>query len=867
MALLVDEAGDSSGVWGPIAAGALLRIPMIVHGRRLGGFVLRATTAGEIAPDAQALSQALAAQAGLALHLRRLEREREAIAAEREYALARDTETSRANAAMRECLDVIGQATDLEQLRPSVLGTMIKLLGAIGGSLWRYNADDGSVTLDHEYVGGELFARQQSGFQHGERHHFLASHPASYEKHRRLIRGETLILDVERSDMFLDHERDHLRAQGVRALIVMPLEAAGRHLGRLALAFGEPRVLSASEFALARTLTNQAALIIEATVLAEAATRAAVAVEREAAAQRHVKQLLRANAALTEAIDVLASDFEIDGMLGHTLRTICDDLAGPSGSATLWLSDERFEYERLHLIYEHGRVQIGGQSQHPAAQQRRPVSRELFETRPEPGRAERIAVDALPQAPREHLQKLGVRSILSLPMLVAGQPAGVFVVRLAQDGAEPEARAVEIAEALVQQAALALQLTRLAEQAKRAAIAREQERAARLREQQLIKASEALKRSVDLLASDPDIDRALGHVLQVITEQIDAPSSALWMRLDDSEVFHVQLIYHHGEIMPAGASDLATRLWPTRRDLHWRDHIRLRRPVVYELERMTELPDDLREFFKSLDVKVLLGVPLVLGDEVIGCFTVRFPSRREFREDQLELVQTLAHQATLALQLERLSREAQRKSQHAATLAERARIARDLHDTLAQGLTGILVHLQAAQRIEDGAAARLHVGEALGVAREALVDARRSVYALRTISDERGDLQSLLRAVLKTAFAGTWVLATVDSEGRPLPMSDAVENELLRIAQEAATNTLKHGRATRFDARLCFRDPEILLRLEDNGIGFDTALASEGFGLTGIAERAARIGARVALDSAPGQGTRIEVTLPLPSQR
>lgn len=177
-------------------------------------------------------------------------------------------------------LDAIDVASDLDQLRSHALKALAIHLGAVTASLWKFNEDDGSVTLDLEYASGEVVSRNRSGFSHAERFHFDPDHQASYKKHHRLIAGETLILDVATSDMFVANEREHLLNAGTATLIVIPLAAAKRHLGRMAIGFADRREFRATEAAFTTTLANQIALILEACRLSDSAKEAAVERER-----------------------------------------------------------------------------------------------------------------------------------------------------------------------------------------------------------------------------------------------------------------------------------------------------------------------------------------------------------------------------------------------------------------------------------------------------------------------------------------------------------------------------------------------------------------------------------------------------------
>ncbi|MBV9848360.1 MAG: sensor histidine kinase [Armatimonadetes bacterium] len=219
-------------------------------------------------------------------------------------------------------------------------------------------------------------------------------------------------------------------------------------------------------------------------------------------------------------------------------------------------------------------------------------------------------------------------------------------------------------------------------------------------------------------------------------------------------------------------------------------------------------------------------------------------------------------------QLTRMVEQAQR----AAVLEERNRLAREIHDTLAQGLTGVVVHLQAAVDVDttDPADRQAHIKQALLLAKDSLAEARHSVWALRPHALEKSDLYGALRTLLGQMTAGTDLCARCRVAGTPYPLSPEVETHLLRIGQEALTNTLKHARASELCLDVAFESAQVRLRVQDNGQGFaPDRQASQGFGLRGIRERADSLGAEITITSQPGQGTELVITVPVspPAER
>jgi ligand-binding sensor domain-containing protein/signal transduction histidine kinase len=216
-----------------------------------------------------------------------------------------------------------------------------------------------------------------------------------------------------------------------------------------------------------------------------------------------------------------------------------------------------------------------------------------------------------------------------------------------------------------------------------------------------------------------------------------------------------------------------------------------------------------------------------------------------------------------------LRRMKQAQAQFALVLAERSRIARELHDTLAQGFAGIAFQLEAvATKLSEAPAqAQQHLKLALQMVRHSLAEARRSVMNLRSAALDNGDLGSALADTARQMMADKPVDVQLKIGGTVLPLPGKLENCLLRIGQEAITNALKYSSAERIQIELTYQPQLVVLRIEDNGRGFDPATfeATDGvhFGLLGMRERAKQMGARLSIQSHPGQGTEVVVEVPV----
>ncbi|MFJ5832732.1 sensor histidine kinase [Streptomyces sp. NPDC093089] len=211
---------------------------------------------------------------------------------------------------------------------------------------------------------------------------------------------------------------------------------------------------------------------------------------------------------------------------------------------------------------------------------------------------------------------------------------------------------------------------------------------------------------------------------------------------------------------------------------------------------------------------------------------------------------------------------------HAGTLAERERLAREIHDTLAQGLSSIQLLLRAAERVlpPDSPAAG-HIGRAREAAQDNLAEARRFVRALSPPDLEHGSLaaalERLCEPVTGVAPGAAGPRVRFSMSGTPAELPTPYEVALLRIAQSALANTVRHASASRAEITLSFMDASVTLDVVDDGRGFDPSSvrpsSDGGFGLPAMRSRAESLGGTFTVESSPGQGTAVAVSLPLPA--
>jgi signal transduction histidine kinase len=230
------------------------------------------------------------------------------------------------------------------------------------------------------------------------------------------------------------------------------------------------------------------------------------------------------------------------------------------------------------------------------------------------------------------------------------------------------------------------------------------------------------------------------------------------------------------------------------------------------------------------------------------------------RETVARLEQALAENVGLHAQLLAQAREA-------GVLEERQRMAAEIHDTIAQGLTGVITQLEAARHAHDrpNEHAR-HLANAERLARESLSEARRSVEGALPAPLEAATLPDALREVAREWSERTTVPAEVTVTGEPMTLDPEIEVTLLRTTQEALANVAKHAHAGRARITLSYMGDEVTLDVHDDGVGFDVGRPADasnaGFGLHGMRQRVARMAGSLAIESEPGRGTAISARVP-----
>ncbi|MBM9440252.1 sensor histidine kinase [Streptomyces bryophytorum] len=233
----------------------------------------------------------------------------------------------------------------------------------------------------------------------------------------------------------------------------------------------------------------------------------------------------------------------------------------------------------------------------------------------------------------------------------------------------------------------------------------------------------------------------------------------------------------------------------------------------------------------------------------------------ELAEANRRLRETMQENAGLHAQLVTQAREA-------GVLDERQRMAGEIHDTLAQGLTGIVTQLEAAERFDADPVRRARHRElARTLARDSLAEARRSVQALRPGPlDQAAHLPGALDDLARRWSRTSGVTVRVEVTGSPVPLPPPVEVALFRTAQEGLANIAKHAAASRAGLTLSYTHEVVMLDVLDDGTGFDSAPAADSYGLTAMRRRLHQVGGSLEIETAPGDGTALSASVPATTQ-
>jgi len=681
----------------------------------------------------------------------------------------------------------------------------------------------------------------------------------------KILIGEPFRVSIPDIDPAYAESADFNLSPDLRFIWHFPFDSSGRVVGFLALAFTESCSFCELNMDAVQALSEQASLALKVIHLSEEAKRGAVACEREKAAQTLASQLVNANALIRATLQELANTEDSSGFVKATLREVCRQ--AHAQAAHLFTYDS--SSNRL--------VQFGVVKDdvfHDAHPDDPPSFHEGLDASMIPGSqrlgqrgelhwmiAETPGVDVSPDTMHWH-RKLGHTGYASQVLVVGCKPIGLLGLTY-NDGRQLSSEKAELIQVLAQHMALALGLMRLTDRARDAAILAERERAADARACELAKTNAALRSATDRLATQTELGSFYGHLVEQAAHLLDANSAHLTILDEASHSLRTLAYLKHGVL---SVPDYPVELSVSKTSSALKRLCSMRGLSYLDLERDSDLfSQGASEFHRTSGHRTLVAVPLVLGDQCIGYIGLAFVGEQRLRPEQQELLQTLAQHATLAVHLTRLAEQVRR----GAVLEERVALARDMHDTLLQGFTGITLQLRALLK---GAPKETHQMHSILEAIEA--EATRSVReARRAVGDMRGnepgtaDLVTALQELVQRESSRTSAHLCWKLEGEPRELPGHVAESVFRIGREALRNAIRHANATCVELSLSIAHSSLHLRVTDNGRGFEItpeiARRRGHWGLVGMQERAERLGGKWKVNSEPGRGAAISIEIPV----
>lgn len=423
--------------------------------------------------------------------------------------------------------------------------------------------------------------------------------------------------------------------------------------------------------------------------------------------------------------------------------------------------------------------------------------------------------------------RLNLKKILALPVTAAGDLLGLVIVGRSTHAPAFGGEQIELATAIVSTMALALDNMRLYEET-----------------QNRLLESQSLHQITLALLQKLQLDEVLEIVCTEARRLTGAAGSSVSL-LEDQK--WLTIAYCSGEkIHASGHFSVNDSLLGLA--------VRRGGPVYIN----NRVDDNERS---DLPVPVtLLALPLRVKNEIISVLDV-INKQHGFSSEDVRLIQIYADQAAIAIEHARLSRQVEAM----AVVEERQRLARDLHDSVNQSLYGIALYARAAQRqldLGNLGAVNQHLENLNTTAQDALAEMRRLIFDLRPSILEQEGLASAIEARLRFVEERLGVESglKVRLDGR---LPEHIEDELYRIVQEALNNVIKHAHASQVTVYLIQSGRVLLLKIQDNGVGFDVEAKTNGLGLKTIQERAVRLNAHLSIESHIGQGTMILVEVML----
>ena len=883
-----DSAAPPSNEWHRGRGHQLLvQAALVANGEPLGLLGLAFTSGELVDPSKVEFFNAVAQQATLALQLsRQAERAEQAVVSRERAQMAeqRAFDLAKSNQAFQESIDALGLINNVNDFLPTVLGIIGRSFGAISSAYFEHSRNE-TVFLRYWSFEGRIYNPND----------LLNVDPIRFDLVKQLAAGFTVPNDYlgtpvrERSHaVIVDHKAgtsvpvfDAFAVKlGWDCELNVPLVVNGVADGAICIYQSAEVGFTAQQVELAETLAKQLAMALAASRIAERERAFAIAREQEQAAKDRAAELARANATVSRSLAAISQSTDFDDTLEKVFLEIV--AAADASAGHLFLYDARANTLATIVWTDedgHGRgfcpdspplLQSAFDADVTPAFRLCLESKEIFGINIKDLTSKQAAL-MWPGTTEWHLAH-GRESACAIPVLVGQRPVGVIGLAW-KDQFSFSTEQRELLFALTNQAAMVIQLRELADSQRAAAISHEREQAAHERAGELAKANCILRRVNERLSGETNYRSVLGLLLAELSSVVGNIGGGIFTFDANTYALRFVLGFEDGHIVdelvghPHGHTD---RPADARVFLGWTD---LTARPAQEFIKMT--PGDAthpsNEWHSARHHRLLVRTPLIANEVPVGTLCLAFGTEGPLDPLKLELCNAVAQQATLALQLARLSDQARQadvaRERETTILQERTRFAGQIHDTLAQGFTGTLLHLEAL-RVRAARGERVSVEELQSVRKIAalgLAEARRSALAIRPLALDGRDLSTALQQLTERSAVPGLLDCRWSLGGIPRPLSPIADEALLNIAHEAVSNAIRHADASNIHITLAFDPDGVSLFVRDDGIGFDASDSRQRghtFGLRSMRERATTVGGELNVVSKNGEGTTVTVHLP-----
>lgn len=667
---------------------------------------------------------------------------------------------------------------------------------------------------------------------------------------------------------------EYHQRQGARSVAHWPIRRKGQTSGWIGITLESEKAPTAEQVELTKILASSLSLAVEMDRLADHEKTLAIAAEREQAANARAAEARRISDFMSHTLGRMSEGADPRVTVESILSELAEELG--AGLVQLFRHDAESCTITLEVSYVNGRIRRGPSGDEIAlyagpfadnitpAWERMKQQRGLFTpTLLGMSLAELVWPGVMEYAQRSQLSDMG-----HIVLFAGDLPVGSIGFALFE-GRKIQPADKTFIEGVAKQAALAIRIADLAEQAKEAAVARERQRAVEAQASALANANASLRRVNERVARGSDLSAFVPHVLQELCRQTNSPLGVVFELESTGNRLRLVASVRAGEFLNVTPAFpwLSDGCVIGVDDDYWRALCQTRRVVQFEPGVSGPQPiAECAEWLRDNGIRTTLNFPMIVDETVIGFVGIGFYEDPNLDVVQVELAGSLAQQVALGIRLTRLAEEANRSG----ILEERNRIAREIHDTLAQSFTGILMQLQAAQSYSqrNPALSSECVERAQSLARDGLREARQSVGALSPSEMESDGLVLALERLAQECTAGTAAPCVVSVSGSNRPIPSQLASNLLLICREALSNAQRYAEATRIDLEIYLSSEQLRMRIADNGRGFDlSSVADAGFGLAGMRGRIERFGGSLNVVTAPGEGTRIELQVGLRTPR